>query len=73
MKVGYDHTINMIRDRSFWHNVGEIRKASFIIVTHMHTAVEHYVFTAHRKQKTATAHILAGTQWCYFDVRHFGI
>jgi len=71
VEVRDDHTVNVAGDWTLRHYVGEVREAALVVVAHMHPAVEHYVLPAHREQQTAAAHILAGAQGRYLDVRHF--
>ena len=54
----YDETINVRRVRSRFRQIREIGKFTVVLVTHMHSTVQHYILTAQRDHNATPADIL---------------
>ena len=52
-------------------NVIKIWKSAFVVISHVHSTIKHYIFMANRDQNTTSANILTSTKWYYSNIWHF--
>ena len=67
IQVTNDDTINILRVLPRSRNEIEIGKSSFIIISHVHAAVEHDVLASQSHNDTTAANVLTSAQRYNFD------
>jgi hypothetical protein len=60
--MGNDHAIDSLSVIAGLGNEREIRIASLILKTHVHTAVEHYILATYSDNHAALSHILTSSK-----------
>jgi hypothetical protein len=70
MKMRNNDAIDVRRDWAFGNDVGEVGEPAFVVVAHVHSAVQHHILSADTEENTASTHVLAGSERRHFDLRH---